>query len=348
MGNINLNNNTPTAHNRWMPEESEKILVSVIIPTYNRSQILTEALDSVWAQTYRPIELIVVDDCSTDDTGRVVEAWCNGHQDNNALEGFTLKFIRSEINRGPGASRESGRLQASGDYLCYLDSDDLWHPAKIEKQLALLRQSPDAGMCYCSSKEFSTLPFDGNEQLRNRSDQSFSTFLPTILSGRPWGTAACMWTRQATDRIGPWFPGRVYEDFEYDGRAGCHDIRIIFLPDVLCYFRFRKTSDEDFRKGRVLEVPAMLSLAQTLDRFGKLADSTTNVRLIGQLYIRGLWLIINGDENPGKEYLNQILHLSATTRRMNVWLRAVIYLGSTLHTNLVARLAKKIGPTLFI
>jgi hypothetical protein len=98
----------------------------------------------------------------------------------------------------------------------------------------------------------------------------------------------------------------------------------------------------------VLEVPAMISLAQNLDRCGKLTDNLTNVGLISHLYSRGLWLLFNGYENPGKEYLNQILHLSTTTWRMKVWLRAVIYLGNTLHTNLAARLAKKIGPTFFI
>jgi hypothetical protein len=234
-----------------------------------------------------------------------------------------------------------------------LDSDDFWHPDKTKKQVDTLIQNPIAGMCYCSAKEFSTLPLDDSERLRRRSDEAFETFLPTLLLSdrRPWGTSACMWTRKATDQIGPWFPGRVREDFEYEARAGCHDIRISFLPEVLCYYRIRRSDgpeSEGLIENRVQEIPATISMAQNLDRFGRLAERLTYVRLVTHLYRRALWLIIHGRGNSGKEYLSQILHLSSTTRRMKLWIGAVYYLGHILHTSLVARLALKIDPSLLV
>ncbi len=95
-------------------------LVTVIIPTYNRAHLVTEALDSVYEQTYRPIECIVVDDGSTDDTVEVVKQWKHAH----TSDGFCARLKRQE-NRGAPAARNHGREAAQGDYLLFLDSDDV-------------------------------------------------------------------------------------------------------------------------------------------------------------------------------------------------------------------------------
>lgn len=89
---------------------------SVIVPTRNRRALLEQTLASVWAQTYRDFELIVVDDASTDDTGAYL-----------AGLGNEVRVLRNE-GRGPGAARNAGAARASGDYLAFLDSDDLWLP----------------------------------------------------------------------------------------------------------------------------------------------------------------------------------------------------------------------------
>ncbi len=110
--------------------------MSVIIPSYNRSALLTEAICSVIKQTYRPIECIVVDDGSTDNTGEVV-----GGLQNKCDSSFVLKYI-SQANAGVQAARNTGTAAAGGEFIQYLDSDDLLYPPKIERQVEYFNRHP--------------------------------------------------------------------------------------------------------------------------------------------------------------------------------------------------------------
>lgn len=110
-------------------------MVSVIIPTYNRSSFVREAVESVLAQTYTPLEIIVVDDGSTDDTPSVMEAF-----------GSAVRRLRQE-NAGVSAARNRGIEAAKGDWLAFLDSDDLWRPQKLEIQRAYLKDRPEIRIC---------------------------------------------------------------------------------------------------------------------------------------------------------------------------------------------------------
>jgi glycosyltransferase involved in cell wall biosynthesis len=114
-----------------MPEA----LVSVIIPTYNRAEMVCAAVDSVLKQTYPNIELIVVDDGSTDDTTDALMRY-----------GSRLRLIHQD-NSGPAAARNRGAEIADGDIIAFLDSDDLWLPDKIEKQLKALEHYGDSVPC---------------------------------------------------------------------------------------------------------------------------------------------------------------------------------------------------------
>jgi glycosyltransferase involved in cell wall biosynthesis len=315
-------------------------LVSVIIPAHNRSLPLLETLESVARQTYRTLEVLVIDDASEEDILAVFDSidWPLS---------YTRHYIRSETNGGPGAAREIGRQAASGEFISYLDSDDLWEPQKIEIQIRKLLDNPSAGMCYCISKEFKTLPFDGKEEYRIRSEQTFSSFLPHMLYGRPWGTGACLWRRWATDQIGPWLPTRVWEDYEYDCRAGCHDIPVIFIPDVYCYYRRRERqsswSHAEIVKYRLMQAPSVIAMAQDLEQFGKLADKRIGERMISLLYQIGLSLILNKEWNAGRKCLDQIVHLSTSPYFLRLWVSAISIISELLHTDLMARVARKLS-----
>lgn len=115
-------------------------LVSVIIPTYNRAYIIGRSIDSVLAQTYRPIELIIVDDGSTDDTAEVVRRY-----------GDEVRYIHQH-NAGVAAARNTGFAAARGEFIALLDSDDYWYPWKIELQIAFLQRHPDVGMVWTDMK----------------------------------------------------------------------------------------------------------------------------------------------------------------------------------------------------
>lgn len=109
--------------------------VSVIIPTYNRARFLKEAIDSVLAQTYQDYELIIVDDGSQDETAQIVKPY----QDK-------LKYIFVP-HQGVSKARNIGIQEAKGEFIAFLDSDDLWLPKKIETQVAFFTFHPDALIC---------------------------------------------------------------------------------------------------------------------------------------------------------------------------------------------------------
>ena len=118
----------------------DKTLVSVIIPTYNRSRFLSKSVNSVLKQTYRNLEIIIIDDCSTDNTEFVV----------GQMSDSRICYIKNNKNRGIAYSLNRGIQKASGAYIAILGDDDEWMNEKIEKQVALIKDlPPDYGIVYC-------------------------------------------------------------------------------------------------------------------------------------------------------------------------------------------------------
>lgn len=109
-------------------------LVSVIIPTYNRADLVVRALDSVTQQTYKNLEIIFIDDASTDNTEVVIKA----------IDDFRIRYIRHQTNEGGAKARNTGIEAATGEYIAFLDSDDVWLPKKIEWQVAAIDNNPDS------------------------------------------------------------------------------------------------------------------------------------------------------------------------------------------------------------
>ncbi|NOQ85501.1 MAG: glycosyltransferase, partial [Deltaproteobacteria bacterium] len=110
--------------------------VSVIIPTYNRAHTLREAIDSVLSQSYNDLELIIVDDGSTDETKVIVSSYIP-----------KLAYIYQE-RQGVSAARNRGIKHAQGDYISFLDSDDLWLKDKLYLQMKFMESHPEALICY--------------------------------------------------------------------------------------------------------------------------------------------------------------------------------------------------------
>jgi teichuronic acid biosynthesis glycosyltransferase TuaG len=114
-------------------------LVTVIIPTYNRAAVIRKALDTALNQTYRNLEILVVDDGSTDETAQVLSEYQN-----------RIRYIY-QSNQGPSAARNRAITEAQGKYIAFLDSDDEWLPTKLEKQIAFLESHPDLSFVACLS-----------------------------------------------------------------------------------------------------------------------------------------------------------------------------------------------------
>jgi len=106
-------------------------LVSIIMPSYNTEKYIAESIQSVINQTYVDWELIIVDDCSTDNTDAVVAAF----KDERII------YLKNEKNSGAAVSRNRALREAKGQWIAFLDSDDLWHPEKLEKQLKFMKDN---------------------------------------------------------------------------------------------------------------------------------------------------------------------------------------------------------------
>lgn len=107
-------------------------LVSIVMPSYNTAKYIAETVQSVLAQTYQNWELIIVDDCSTDDTNEVVKPF---------LRDSRIRYLKNEKNSGAAVSRNRALREAKGKWIAFLDSDDLWMPEKLEKQIAFMKEN---------------------------------------------------------------------------------------------------------------------------------------------------------------------------------------------------------------
>ncbi len=112
--------------------------VSVIIPTYNRSELLKKAVASLKNQSHQNFEIIIIDDFSTDDTAAVVKE----------MEDDRIIYLKHDTNKGGSEARNTGIKRATGDFIGFLDSDDQWLPRKLEKQLRQFEGQPDVGVVY--------------------------------------------------------------------------------------------------------------------------------------------------------------------------------------------------------
>lgn len=124
--------------------EKNNPLVSVIIPTYNRAHLIMRAIKSVQAQTFTNWEIVIVDDGSTDDTKRLVESIRQNDP--------RIFYVKHDKNKGESAARNTGVEYSKGEYIAFIDSDDVWLPLKLEKQIAVFNKGPkDLGIVYTSA-----------------------------------------------------------------------------------------------------------------------------------------------------------------------------------------------------
>lgn len=199
-------------------------LVSTIIPVRNRAELVQEAVRSVLEQTHRPIEIIIVDDGSTDNTTTVLKELANSRPDE-------VRVQRQE-NHGPGAARETGRLLARGEFIQYLDSDDLLLPEKFEWQVGGLRNDPDAAASYGITRCYSFGELPGYEPCK-RTGERIGTMFPGFLESRWWSTSTPLYRRSVCDAAGPWTTLWNEEDWEYDCRIAAAGGRLHYVPEYV-------------------------------------------------------------------------------------------------------------------
>ena len=194
--------------------------VSVIIPTYNRGWIIKEAIDSVLAQDYTEFELIVVDDGSTDHTSDVLDSYRN-----------VIKVIPQK-NKGVSAARNLGIAEASGKFIAFLDSDDLWLSQKLTLQIEFFNQTPDALICQTEEVWIRNgLRVNPKKRHKKPSGMIFKPSLELCLVS----PSAVMIQRSLLDRVGGFdetLP--ACEDYDLWLRIGCRfPVHLIDAPLII-------------------------------------------------------------------------------------------------------------------
>lgn len=205
-------------------------LVSTIVPVFNRPTQLQEGVASVLAQVWRPIEVIIVDDGSTDSgaTLGVALALAAAHPG--------IVRVAKQANGGPGVAREHGRRMAQGEFIQYLDSDDVLLPGKFTAQVAALQARPDADVAYGKTRYRHA---DGRIEpgAWKGSGMERATMFPTFLNERWWDTPNPLYRAAICDRAGPWTNLRLEEDWEYDCRIAALGARLVWCDQFVCEVR---------------------------------------------------------------------------------------------------------------
>ncbi len=203
-------------------------LVSVIIPVFNRPVFLSEAIQSVIDQSYPNVEIILVDDGSTDGTNLVVDNYAQS-------DPKRIRAIHIE-NAGPGGAREQGRFLAQGEFIQYLDSDDRLLPEKFATQVKALRSRPECGIAYGITRLIDEKGTVLNSSYKQSGVEHFKLF-PELLVDRWWNTHTPLYRRSLCDQVGAWTTMRMAEDWEYDARMGARDVRLAFCPEAVSEHR---------------------------------------------------------------------------------------------------------------
>lgn len=282
--------------------ESEKPLVSVVVPTYNRYDRLERALDSVADQTYEPIEVVVVDDCSD---VPVENRLSDGY--GRAFARFTT--LRHDENRGGSAARNTGMEAASGEYIALLDDDDRWRPPKIERQVEEFREA-DAGVVVAGAE---VVDERGNTvAVTNRSDlvHGTSPLTKQLLCRNVVGScSAVMVDADVVEAVGPFderFPS--WQDLEWYIRLSRHTRFETVCEPLVLYSR-----GEHGRVSDDLDTIKDESYPLFLEKFGPVAAE------YGPLFERkmrawaayrvGYPLVLAGRVGEGRRFLTKAVRL---------------------------------------
>lgn len=342
--------------------------VSVIVPTYNRAYCVQGALDSLFAQSHGNLEVVLVDDGSSDDTRALAERI--------SMREPRLRYIYQE-NAGVSAARNRGLREARGDYLAFLDSDDTWMPWKLEAQLTCLRALPEVGMIWTDmealgptgqvvSAAFLRTMYDGYRWFKSEELFSSARPLPSVVSSQPdsippvfvrWGdifsqmlmgnlvhTSTVLMRRSRYELVGKFDESmRTGEDYDFHLRT-CRAGPVALLDVPAIRYQCGRP-DQLSRNELMLQIAR--NFVRTVER--ALRRDRDRVTLPGWMVKRSLasghrWIgeaaLTGGDPSEART------HLAASLWHYQMQPRTALLLASTFMPASVSRLLRKGWRTL--
>jgi glycosyltransferase involved in cell wall biosynthesis len=265
--------------------------ISVIIPAYNSEAYLTEAIESVLAQTFPGLELIVVDDGSTDGTATVAHRFSDPR----------VKY-HYQPNRGPSAARNRGIRLSVGEFLCFLDADDLLEPAKLEKQLDYLLARPDSEIVFC---DWLSVDVAG-KVIQGFSYQGEGNLFDALLQSNKFPIHAPLVRRRVLDRVGFFDESLMaMEDWDLWLRVAENDVLFGRIDQPLVRYRLTAGSNSSNPK-RVAD-----ATFQVLDKlFSRRSPSSETTLSKEQIYAAAhIRIAMNyfeyGEELQGRYHLHR-------------------------------------------
>lgn len=203
-------------------------LVSIITPNYNSEKFIAQTLQSIRAQTYKNWELIIVDDCSTDKSLDIIETYSKTDK--------RIKVIKLNENSGAGIARNKAIEEATGNFIAFLDSDDLWHPEKLEKQLAFMVQN-NYNLTYTSYNVFIEKDAEPNKIVLCKPTLNYSQMLYSNKIG-------CLTAMYNKDNLGKIYMPEIRkrQDYALWLKILKKEERAYGLQEVLACYRDRNNS----------------------------------------------------------------------------------------------------------
>jgi len=283
-----------------LPDTTEKEKVSVIIPTYNSEKYIIESIQSVLNQTYTNIEIIVIDDGSTDKTGELI----------SSLKKENIRYIRTE-NQGNYFARNRGIIESKGEFIAFLDSDDIWLENKLDKQIDLIRNNPDIGFC---STGF-TIFFDQNPEQHyldynyycKHDVTDFTKFINLLLRNNFVATSSLIIRKECIDKIGL-FDTKFQNAMDYDFvlRLAGH-YKAIYLCEPLIS---RREHNNNISKNRINTYRALIyiysklkSNLRSLEQYSFISESEIQELINESMYNLGLDALLIFDYDTAYESL---------------------------------------------
>lgn len=246
-------------------------LVSIIVPVYNVEQYITTCLDSIFNQNYSNLELIIIDDCSTDNTINLIK---NYIQSKNH---FSTHIISNETNKGPGTSRNIGVQHANGDFICFVDGDDVLDPYFI-KNLVKYLNDPNVDIAigkdiwFNDGDDISYMSKPANHEVREvYGDKILYYDLPVMVWGRIYRKSIFLDNNIKFDDL-------LHEDEIVSFSTTYASDKIILCNNAFYYYRQRKGSRQDERTDPAYEYAK--NYLKTIERLIELNNNQSNYNII--------------------------------------------------------------------
>jgi glycosyltransferase involved in cell wall biosynthesis len=255
---------------------STRPLVSVLMPTFEGAAFVSESIESALAQSYRPLELIVIDDASGDETPEIVRRYASVHPS-------CIHFERRDERAGPCRRRNDALALSTGEILAWLDQDDVWLPGKLERQVEILLERPQVGLVYTDHEEFDSgtglaLPLEW-PHVAVRGDILADLFVEDVFIC----SSSAVWRREAMSRRRLRFRDKDFSfgDDHFLWLAIALDWRVERIDDVLVRYR-RHECNESRRRAEVnFHLARVALLKEFLTAYPEAAERLGRVRRTG-------------------------------------------------------------------